>query len=130
MSFLNPLLVPYKKYAIFSGRTGRKEFWLFALYFYTLALIINFLDIFLGTIDEQSGYGVLSGIFTIGSIIPWVSITVRRLHDIDKSGWWYPLILIPIVNIWLLSKKGDLEDNRFGKSPYSVKEDNRCNAPD
>ena len=120
MSFLKPLLVPYKKYAIFSGRTSRKEFWLFGFYYFILALILIFLDVFLGTFDEESGYGLLSGIFTIGSTIPWISITVRRLHDINKSGWWILLSLIPILNIWLLSKKGDLDDNRFGNPPYSV----------
>ena len=120
MHFLEPLLAPYKKYAVFSGRTSRKEFWLSILFYYILFFILIFVDIFLGTFNKESSFGLLSAIFAIGSIIPWVSITVRRLHDINKSGWWYPLSLIPIVNIWLLSKKGDLEDNRFGKSPYSV----------
>ena len=123
MNFLEPLLAPYKKYAVFSGRTTRKEYWLFILFYLILAITLVFADVFLGTIDEESGYGLLSGIYMFGSIIPWASISVRRLHDINKSGWWYLLFLIPIVNIWLfilLCKKGDLEDNRFGKSPYSV----------
>jgi uncharacterized membrane protein YhaH (DUF805 family) len=123
MNFLEPLLAPYKKYAVFSGRTTRKDYWLFLLYAGMLVFILIFVDVFLGTFDEESGYGYLSGIFYLGSIIPGISNGVRRLHDINKSGWWYLLFLIPIVNIWLFilfCKKGDLEDNRFGKSPYSV----------
>jgi len=123
MNFLEPLLAPYKKYAVFSGRATRKEYWLFALYLGTLLFILEFVDAFLGFENEEVGFGLLSVILQLGSIIPGISIGVRRLHDINKSGWWYLLLLIPIVNIWLIilvCKKGDLEDNRFGKSPYSV----------
>ena len=123
MKFLEPLLVPYKKYAVLNGRASRKEYWLFILYFSIVVLIFRSIDGFLGTFNEDIGLGYLTGILYLGSIIPGYANGIRRLHDINKSGWWILLSLIPIANIWLLvlfCKKGDLEDNRFGKSPYSV----------
>jgi len=105
----------YKHYADFSGRANREKYWMFYL-FYMLAYII------LAIMDEIAGTGgVLSGIFTLGSLIPSIAIAARRLHDINRSGWWQLLILIPIVGAIVLLifyvTKGDEGENRFGTDP-------------
>ena len=122
---------PYKKFADFSGRASRKEYWSFVGFFIFLSAILGFIDGFTGNFDEASGFGLMSGIFILGSLLPSISVGVRRLHDINKSGWWMLLSLIPFANIWILILflfKGDLGNNRFGQSPYSFDyQDNTIN---
>ncbi len=115
----------YKKYAEFSGRARRKEFWFFMLFYIILFFILAFLDGFLGTLDDESGIGVISGMFILANIIPSIAVSTRRLHDIDKSGWWqlinYFVPLIgPIIMIFLFSKKGTAGENKYGQDPLAA----------
>ncbi len=119
----------YNKFADFSGRASRKEYWSFVGFFIILSTILGFVDGLMGNFDEESGFGLISGIFILGSLLPSISVGVRRLHDINKSGWWILLSLIPFVNIWILILflfKGDSDNNRFGQSPYLF--DNKDNS--
>lgn len=112
------------KYAQFNGRSRRSEYW----WFY-LALFI--LMIFSEIISESSGSGsfvggiisIVSGLAIIGSIIPLLAVQVRRLHDINKSGWNVLWGLLPIVGpilliVWLC-RRGTDGDNRFGPDPLA-----------
>jgi len=93
---LNPLewaIRPLQKYAVFSGRASRAEYW-----WYTLASIIvgfgfGFLDKFFGG-PLIGVYGPLSFVLTLGLLIPGLAVEIRRLHDIDRSGWWI------LLNLW------------------------------
>ena len=105
-------LQAYKKYAVFSGRATRKEYWLFHLfYFIGFIVLIN--------IEEMLGSeGNFFMLWLFGHMIPQIAVGVRRLHDTNKSGWMYLLILIfPPWPLVLFCLDGDKGDNRFGANP-------------
>ncbi|TRZ44314.1 DUF805 domain-containing protein [Robertkochia solimangrovi] len=91
-----------QQYADFKGRARRKEFWMFVLFNIIFALIASMLDYFLGIANDY-GYGPIYGVYALFVLIPGLAVSVRRLHDIGKSGWWILLGLIPIIGtIWLI----------------------------
>ena len=115
---MNWYLGCWKKYAEFSGRARRKEFWMFALFNFLASIAIGIVDGILGT------SGALGGLYSLAVLIPALAVGVRRLHDTDRSGWWLLLPLIPLVGgIVLLvffcieSKPGA---NRFGANPTGM----------
>ena len=110
-----------KQYANFSGRARRKEYWMFFLFNFIFALVAVALDNVLGTSNPEVGIGVIYGLYVLLVIIPGIAVTVRRLHDIGKSGWMILVALIPIAGpIWLLvltvtdSEQGQ---NQYGDNP-------------
>lgn len=70
-----------KKYATFKGRARRKEYWYFILVNVLISFALAFVDGLTGTLDTETGYGLLSGIYTLAVLLPSISVTVRRLHD-------------------------------------------------
>lgn len=109
-----------KKYAVFSGREGRKEYWMFVLINFIISLVIGLAESALGwkfTVGIGE-IGILSCIYCLFIFIPSLAIMVRRLHDIDKSGWLVLLELIPVVGSIILivffCMKGTVGDNRYG----------------
>ena len=103
-------------YAAFEGRSRRKEFWYFMLFF-----VLSFFVA--GLVDSLIGLPILTGIAFLGLIIPSISVSVRRLHDTGRSGWWYLLSLVPIVSLVLLVffvLDGESETNRFGANPKAI----------
>jgi uncharacterized membrane protein YhaH (DUF805 family) len=109
-----------KKYATFSGRARRKEYWMFVLFNIIFSIVATVIDNLLGT-TQESGYGILSSIYSLAVLLPGLAVSVRRLHDIGKSGWWLFIALIPLIGaIWLLvltvtdSQPGD---NEYGPNP-------------
>ena len=111
------------KYFDFSTRAPRKEFWLFVLFYSLAYLILMGIDISMGTYNSIIGFGILSGIFWMATVVPYLAVGVRRLHDTNRAGWWLLLIFVPIVGaIWLLVLfcfKSDEDENRFGINPLS-----------
>ena len=114
----------YKKYAVFRGRARRKEFWLFMLFFLLGMYIPSVL--FGGSMFAPDPSGVvlvglgLWVLFMLVNIIPAISVSVRRLHDVDKSGWWYWIGLVPLIGLIILFfyvQKGTVGANRFGPGP-------------
>jgi uncharacterized membrane protein YhaH (DUF805 family) len=102
--------VVMQKYANFSGRAIRSEYWWFVL-----AYIIAYLV--LAIVDYVLGAQLLTSILSLGLLIPSIAVGVRRLHDLDKSGWWLLLGLIPIVGLILIywfAQPGTPGPNRFG----------------
>ena len=113
-------LVVLKKYAIFSGRARRKEYWYFALFYILISIVLMLTDNVVGTVTE-AGVGLLSTIFGLALLIPSLAVTVRRLHDTDRSAWWLLIGLIPLIGAIVLlifmildSQPGQ---NRFGPNP-------------
>ena len=109
----------FGKYAVFSGRARRKEYWRFILISVVLSLIFGFVD---GVMSPQSEtpLGAFGLLFTIAIIVPSFSAAVRRLHDLDKSGWWILISLVPILSFILfiyLMFDGTNGENRFGPDP-------------
>lgn len=115
-----------KKYATFSGRARRKEYWLFFLFAMVVNIILRIVDGAIGTLDYQLGLGLLSGIFSLAILIPSIAVAVRRLHDTDRKGWWFLLIFVPIVGaialIIFFCMKGTDGENRFGSDPLAGEE--------
>jgi len=112
-----------KKYAQFSGRAPRKEYWLFVLTFYVLFFLLAFIDGAIGMSVGEINIGLLGSIFGIALLLPFLATGVRRLHDTNRSGWWYFIVLIPIIGtIWILilfCLKGTDGENRFGPKPLN-----------
>ena len=125
MGFGEAIRSGFRKYADFSGRASRSEYWWWALFAFLVWLIAMVLDviIFPGSIRTGSyAYvGVLSGITSLALFLPGFAISVRRLHDIDRSGWWALLLLVPIIGaiilLLFLVSSGTPGMNRFGPRP-------------
>jgi len=120
---MNWYLTVLKKYAVFSGRAQRAEYWYFVLFSLIVSIILTFADNILGLYDMQSGLGVLSGIYSLGVLIPSLAVGARRLHDIGKSGWWQLIAIIPLLGIILLIvwyATDSKEDNKYGKNPKEI----------
>lgn len=118
------MLMPYRRYADFKGRSRRKEYWMFAL-LYLIVMVVCSAIMFAGGGGEPGiafTIGtVLLGLFVLGSFIPALAVQVRRFHDQDKSGWFVLLNFIPylgglIVLVFMLLKGTD-GPNRFGPDP-------------
>ena len=129
------MLMPYKRYADFSGRSRRKEYWMFMVFFLIVYAICFALiaagggfgtyDPATGTAGGPGGLGMvgigLLLIFVLGSFIPALAVQVRRFHDQDKSGWFVLLSLIPYVGglvvLVFMCLEGTRGPNRFGADP-------------
>jgi len=107
-----------KKYAVFRGRARRAEFWWYSLFMAIFSIVVSVFDSILGL--SVMGYGVLSILLTLGAFIPGLSVSIRRMHDCDKSGWYY---LIPIYNFILCCTRGTNGQNRYGSDPMYVPQD-------
>ena len=109
-----------KNYAGFSGRSRRKEYWMFFLINVAISIVLTIVDAMTG-LTASMGFGPLSMIYTLGVIVPGFAVAVRRLHDTDHSGWYLLISLIPIVGTILLLialfKEGSAAQNTYGPNP-------------
>ena len=114
-----------KNYANFSSRASRSEYWSFVLFTVIAIIGLILIDIFTGTYNVKNGLGLLSSLFSLAIFIPNIAVSVRRLHDIDKSGWWYLINFIPLLGpIWLIvlfCTKGTEGQNRFGEESIETR---------
>jgi len=119
---MNWYLAVLKNYAKFAGRAGRTEFWVFILINLVIEIVLGLIDNKLGLVSS-TGYGVFSGIFSLAVFLPSIAVTVRRLHDTNRSGLWYLLIFVPIIGtialIIFLVQEGHPGMNQYGPSPGS-----------
>lgn len=118
---MNWYLDAWKKFAVFQGRSRRKEYWFFALGNFIVVVVLSVVDGMTGTsFGVDSGYGLLSGLFCLAIVIPSIAVAVRRLHDVGRSGWWVLLGMVPLLGLVLLyfalldSQPGD---NEYGPNP-------------
>ena len=105
-----------KNYVNFEGRATRAEFWWFFLFNLIVGLILSLF----GRVGT-----VLSGVWSLAILLPYLGVSARRLHDINKSGWLLLLALIPLVGAIILivwwAKEGDAEPNQYGPVPETPK---------
>jgi len=118
---MNWYLKCLKQYADFSGRARRKEFWMYVLFYMIIAIVLHVIDSMLGWVTPEFDMGVLGGLYSLCMFIPGLAVSVRRLHDIGKSGWNFLFILIPLVGavvllIWFC-KEGERRGNAWGLDP-------------
>ncbi|MCZ0989251.1 DUF805 domain-containing protein [Streptomyces diastatochromogenes] len=103
-----------KKYAVFSGRARRQEYWMFFLFNLIISIVLT-------VVDRAIGSNVLSLIYTLAVLLPGLGVAVRRLHDTGRSGWWILIALIPLVGsiilIVFLATEGKSEPNQYGPNP-------------
>lgn len=100
-------LAVLSKYAVFSGRARRSEYWYFVLFSTIFSIVLTISDILFGTL-------FLDNIYSLAVLIPTIAVGVRRMHDVGKSGWF---LLIPIYNLILACTNGDEGENRYGNDP-------------
>lgn len=117
MSFVEAVRTVLSKYATFSGRARRAEYWwfsLFAVIVYVLAALV----------DSASGSQVAAIVAFVALILPSIAVTVRRLHDTGRSGWWYLISLVPLAGgiVLLVFTLQDSEPgaNKYGPSPKAA----------
>ncbi|MCC4799997.1 DUF805 domain-containing protein [Enterovibrio norvegicus] len=109
-----------KKYAVFKGRARRKEYWIFIVFNMFFSLVLSQADQMLGYYDAKMGIGTLGMVYAAAVFLPTLAVTVRRLHDTDRSGWWALLGIVPFGVIALLilqAFEGTKGGNRFGPDP-------------
>jgi len=118
---MNWYLEVLRKYAVFSGRARRKEYWFFLLFNLLIMFGLAFIDVAFGFYNEEVGVGLLSGLYALAVLLPSLGVSIRRLHDTDRSGWWLLLLLVPLVGsivlIIFFALDGTPDKNRFGDSP-------------
>ncbi|MBN1181634.1 MAG: DUF805 domain-containing protein [Bacteroidales bacterium] len=118
-------LIALRKYAVFDGRAHRREYWNYFLFMNIIAFLLAFFEgLFEGFTGLSTGFlpgGVLSFSFRIITLLPYIAVTIRRLHDINKSGWTILLGLIPIIGqiifFIFLIQDGDQGENQYGLNP-------------
>jgi len=114
MNPFNYYIEVLKKYAVFSGRARRAECWYFYLFDFLISIV-------LALISE----GILFGIYSLGTFIPGLAVSVRRLHDTNRSGWWLLIGLIPLIGgiilICFLVQDSQPGENKYGPNPKESK---------
>lgn len=108
-----------KKYAVFEGRARRKEYWMFSLFSFIVALGLAIVDGVLGL--SAGGVGALGTLYSLAVLLPSIGVSIRRLHDIGHSGWWLLLIFLfcigwIILLIWAVTD-GESGTNAYGPDP-------------
>jgi uncharacterized membrane protein YhaH (DUF805 family) len=117
MGFGQAISAGFSNYVNFSGRACRSEYW-----YWILFIIIA--DIVAAVIDRALDMQLVTGLFGLVTIIPNIAIAIRRLHDLDRTGWWILLSFIPLIGwiillIWYVTKGTD-GPNRFGPDPLGA----------
>ncbi|MFP3715098.1 DUF805 domain-containing protein [Puerhibacterium sp. TATVAM-FAB25] len=131
MSFPESIRTVFSKYATFSGRARRSEYWWWALFTYLVSFVLAVVvaAVAMPTTDPVTGSPTGAGAVMVGLyalvmlalVLPSLAVAVRRLHDTDKAGWWVLLNAVPfvgpIVVLVLLALEGTPGPNRFGPDP-------------
>lgn len=124
MTFTQSIATCFRKGSVFRGRAARPEYWYFFLFQILLQLVLTAIQIgFEIAMDRNLDrtFDVISGILGLILLIPTLAVGARRLHDINRTGWWQVLYLVPVLGwivlivLWCL--KGTAGDNRYGPQP-------------
>jgi uncharacterized membrane protein YhaH (DUF805 family) len=118
MGFTEAITSGFRNYVNFSGRAVRSEFWYWVLFAILASIVAGLIDLALFGVEGSSPINSLVG---LALFLPGLAVSVRRLHDLDRSGWWILLGLIPLVGIIILivwyCQRGTVGVNRFGPDP-------------
>jgi len=121
---MNWYLKVLKNYVGFNGRAQRAEFWYFTLFNFLAVLALTFVDALIGTYSAEGGLGLISSIYLLGVMLPGIAVAIRRLHDTNRSGWWYLLILVPLIGAIVLIvffvQDSSPGTNEYGPSPKGL----------
>lgn len=127
MGFTTAVKSCFSKYATFTGRARRSEYWFFVLFNILVEIVVYIpgvlLVLTLSRPQMYIGFGLLAlmGIFALAVIIPGLAVIVRRLHDTGRSGWWYFISLVPFVGgiilLVFLCTDSQPGENKWGPNP-------------
>jgi uncharacterized membrane protein YhaH (DUF805 family) len=108
---MNHFITVLKKYAVFSGRASRAEYWYFILFNTIIAFVLGLITGSTGTSEAA----FIPMIYNLALLVPSIAVGVRRMHDVNKSGWF---LLIPFYNLYLAVTEGTHGPNDYGADPY------------
>jgi uncharacterized membrane protein YhaH (DUF805 family) len=121
VSFVEAVKSGFRNYANFSGRARRSEYWYFTLFTILCSLILGIVGNIIFGAPDNGDYNILQSLFSLAVLVPSLAVFWRRMHDIDKSGLWFFLNLIPLIGQIVLivfeATDGHPGENRFGMSP-------------
>lgn len=124
---MNWMILPYQRYFDFSGRSRRKEYWMFVLFTFVVGAVtggrawvgVNDWSAFVQA-SSRTG-NMLGELFSLLTLIPALAVMVRRLHDTNRSGWWFLILFLPLfgfmVFMFFMMRDGTPGPNRFGEDP-------------
>ncbi|OBK27909.1 hypothetical protein A5634_21360 [Mycobacterium asiaticum] len=117
MGFGQAISTGFIKYFNFSDRACRSEFWYWTLFTFIVSLGTSIID---AQLDSQ----IVSGLFSLATFIPSIAVSVRRLHDIDRTGWWVLIAFVPLLGIVVLLvfwvTEGTRGTNQYGPNPLAA----------
>jgi uncharacterized membrane protein YhaH (DUF805 family) len=120
---MNSYMDAMRRYVDFRGRTGRKDFWIYVLVYFIIYIIAAVIDGVVFGRNIGQTLGILAGVVGLIHLVPGLAVSVRRLHDTDRSGWWILICLVPLIGwIWLIvlyCYAGTPGANRFG-APHAA----------
>jgi uncharacterized membrane protein YhaH (DUF805 family) len=102
MNFQTAIRSGFQNYANFKGRASRAEYWWWALFTVILSILLSSIN------------GLLGDLGSLVTLLPSIAVAIRRMHDVDRAGWF---ILVPFYNLYLVLRRGDAGENRFGPPP-------------
>jgi uncharacterized membrane protein YhaH (DUF805 family) len=115
---MNWYLDVLKKYAVFNGRARRKEYWMFFLFNIIIAVVLGVVEGIVG------GPGVLGALYGLAVLLPGIGVSIRRLHDTDRSGWWLLIGLVPLIGAIVLLvffvQDSQAAENQYGPNPKAA----------
>lgn len=107
-----------KKYAVFEGRARRTEYWMFFLINFVICFVLSIVEAMIGTM------GILTVVYSLAVLLPGIAVSIRRIHDIGRSGWWVVIGLVPVVGAIVLLIFALLDsqpgENQYGPSPKAA----------
>jgi uncharacterized membrane protein YhaH (DUF805 family) len=122
MSFQDAVRVCLSKYADFSGRARRSEYWWFIVFSAVVTTVGEVLDTIIGT--RSGSFGLIQGLAALALLLPWLAVGARRLHDVSRSAWLLLLLLIPVVGALILVVGFFIREsdpaNAYGPSPVET----------
>jgi uncharacterized membrane protein YhaH (DUF805 family) len=121
MNFADAVKSGFQNYVTFSSRAARSQYWYWALFCILVGIASVVID---AALFPRSYMRPVNAIAELVLFLPTLALSIRRLHDLDRSGWWFLLIFIPLIGgIWLLvwfCMRGTVGPNRFGPDPLGA----------
>lgn len=111
---MNEYVSVLKKYAVFSGRASRREYWMFTLINFVISFFVGFMSGLF--IRDKTMVNIAGNLYSLAVLLPSIGVAIRRVHDTNNSGWF---ILVPIYSLILVLTGGTKGDNKYGPDPYA-----------
>ena len=121
---MDQYLAVLSKYAVFSGRAGRREYWMFFLFNLIFSIAARFVDMTSGSEVILLGMKPITLVYGLAVALPSLTVAVRRLHDIGYAGWWMLLLIVPFIGpvalVVMFCLAGEPGDNKYGPAPAAA----------